>query len=449
MIHESRITQLNDAPVRADGDCVVYWMQQSQRARCNHALEYAIERANALGLPVIVCFGLTPSYPEATARHYRFMIEGLARTGAELARRGIPLAVEIGEPPAAALRWSQRAALLVADRGYLRTQRAWRAECAAAARCPVVQVESDVVVPLAVASDHHEYAAATLRPKIMRALPAFLHPLRARRPRHRWRGDLPAASDLPEPAALEQRLGVAPSPGPVAGLQGGTAAARRRLARFIRHDLDRYAAERSDPGRSCQSGLSPYLHFGQISPLEIALAVLATDSPGRDAFLEELIVRRELAMNHVWYREDYDRYECVPSWARDTLARHAADARPYVYPLEDLTAARTHDEAWNAAQRELVNTGAMHNYMRMYWAKKILEWSPGPEEAFRRALWLNNTYAVDGRDASSYTGVAWCFGLHDRPWGERAVFGTVRSMTAAGLARKFDMAAYLKRMAPR
>jgi deoxyribodipyrimidine photo-lyase len=253
--------------------------------------------------------------------------------------------------------------------------------------------------------------------------------------------------DLSDTDAALERLKLDHSVRPVRRFRGGTREARRRLRGFLETGLDGYAEGRSEPGAFQCSLLSPYLHFGQISPVEVALAVRdASDRAEADcrAYLEELVVRRELAANFVNFEADYDRYEALPKWARATLERHRSDPREPIYTRDELAGARTHDRYWNAAMREMVHTGFMHNYMRMYWAKKILEWSPGPEAAFQTTLYLNNRYFLDGRDASSYANVAWIFGLHDRPWAERRVFGKVRYMSASGLERKFDMAAYLR-----
>ncbi|MDH7499231.1 MAG: deoxyribodipyrimidine photolyase, partial [candidate division NC10 bacterium] len=230
------------------------------------------------------------------------------------------------------------------------------------------------------------------------------------------------------------------------GLQGGTSQARRHLRAFLQKRIDDYPEARNDPTRDSLSQMSPYLHFGQISPLWIALQVLRTGSPGREAFLEELIVRRELSMNFVFYNGHYDSYEGIPEWARRTLKDHEKETRPYLYDLQTLARARTHDPYWNAAQKEMVLTGKMHGYMRMYWGKKIIEWSRTPEEAFRAALHLNNQYEIDGRDPNGFAGVAWCFGKHDRPWGERSLFGMIRYMNDRGLRRKFDAEEYVKKI---
>jgi len=248
---------------------------------------------------------------------------------------------------------------------------------------------------------------------------------------------------------LEGPLRALRGAGRLASPRGGASEARRLLRAFVARKLRRYADERSDPGTDLLSHLSPYLHFGQVSPLEVALEVArAAGAPraAKDAFREELIVRRELSMNFCAMNDAYDSYDCLPAWARRTLAKHARDRRPYRYTPGQLERALTHDEHWNSAQREMVATGSMHSYMRMYWGKKIIEWMDDPRESFRVALHLNNKYAMDGRDPNSFAGVAWCFGKHDRPWGERPVFGQVRWMSADGLERKFDMDAYARRV---
>jgi deoxyribodipyrimidine photo-lyase len=253
--------------------------------------------------------------------------------------------------------------------------------------------------------------------------------------------------DLKDMDAVLRSLDIDPKVPPVSALfKGGCQEAKKRIRRFIRNHLTHYHAHSNQPQTDDISHMSPYLHFGQISPVYLALQIRRArqGSPiDREAYLEELIVRRELALNFVYYTSDYDRYSCLPEWARKTLARHAKDQRAVIYGREELEAAKTHDTYWNAAMREMKHTGFMHNYMRMYWGKKILEWSSTPEEAFDTALGINNKYFLDGRDPNSYAGVAWVFGKHDRAWSERPVFGKVRYMAASGLERKCDMRAYL------
>ena len=440
MIHPARLRILAERPDRR-GRFVLYWMQQAQRTRENHALEHAVELANARELPLVVGFGLTDDYPGANARHYAFMLQGLREVARELAERRIRFVVRRGSPDAVCLALAEHAAVVVSDVGYLRHQRAWRERVAKDAECPVIAVESDVVVPVEQASDKREYAARTLRPKIRRLWDEHLTRLK-RRPVAVDGRKLRVASDVDLDAP---ELDLDESVPPVRRFTGGASEARKRLRAFVRSRLDGYAEERSEPAAFRVSMLSPYLHFGQISPVDAALSVRDSNSgteADAGALLEELIVRRELAANYVWFEPNYDRFSALPDWAKKTLRKHAKDARPVLYDRNALEAAKTHDEHWNAAMREMIFTGYMHNTLRMYWAKKILEWSKSPEQALETTIALNNRYFLDGRDPSSYANVWWCFGLHDRPWGERPVYGTVRSMTAAGLERKFDMAAY-------
>ncbi len=446
MIHEDRIRWLNGGAPR-DGRYVLYWMQASCRAECNHALEYAIRLANERGKPVVACFGLTADFPEANARHYTFLLEGLRDAQRGLERRGIPLVIVRGSPDEVAVDLAREACLVVTDCGYLRIQRAWRARAAERMACALVQVESDVIVPVETASPKEAYAAATLRPRITALLSRFRVPVRETPLRSAPATDLPRSIDLRDPAAIVRALGVDRSVPPVAGVTGGAAKASHVLATFVEQKLRTYHDDRNDPSLRGQSGLSPYLHFGHIAPLQIVEAVKGRRGPGVKAFLEELIVRRELSMNFTHYNDAYDRFDGLPSWCRATLHAHQHDPRPYRYSIEQLDAAKTHDAYWNAAQTEMVRTGTMHGYMRMYWGKKILEWSDRPQEAFRTALLLNNKYQLDGRDPNSFAGVAWCFGKHDRPWAERPVFGMVRYMNAKGLERKFDIDGYVRRVA--
>jgi deoxyribodipyrimidine photo-lyase len=421
-------------------------MQAAQRTQDNLALEWAIREANALDVPLVVTFGLHPAYPGANQRHYAFMLEGLADVAAALRERNIGLVLRFGSPEVGTLALAQEAALLMLDRGYLRHQRAWAAQVAAEAPCAVLQAEDNVVVPVAVASDHQEYAARTLRPKVARQRDRFVALLP---PEDVRRGSLwldIEGEPMTDPATLLARLDAPPLDAPTPPFHGGQGEARARLAAFCERGLAAYHVRRNDPALDGISHLSPYLHFGQISPVRIALEARRVAGEGCETFLEELIVRRELAINYVLYQPAYDRWEGLPAWARATLEAHADDPRPALYTYDELAAASTHDPYWNAAQREMVLTGKMHGYMRMYWGKKILEWSPSPQIAQQWMLALNDTYELDGRDPNGYTGVAWCLGLHDRPWAPRPVFGNVRSMTATGLERKFDIGAYVRRI---
>lgn len=494
MIQNERIKALNDLPP-GTGKYVLYWMQQSGRAHYNHALEFALDRAHSLDLPLLVVFVLTDEYPEANLRHYRFLLEGLEDTRSRLARRSIQLVVLRGQPVPCVSAAALGAALVVCDRGYVRVQRRWRAEIARRLDCPCMQVESDVVVPVERAYPKEAYSAGILRPKLHGVLEEFLVGLPETPTthssldidigvlgfeEHSSKCEIVSSNSgrmglegppLAGPEGVEAELDIDRSVGPVGWIRGGTTAALTRLEEFLATKIDRFHERRNDPSVDYLSHLSPYLHFGHISPLYVVLQVMESsggglgstksseNSPGHTspappqapgegaaAFIEELVIRRELAMNFVYYNHEYDSYSCLPEWAQKTLSSHELDRRDYLYSLPQLEEADTHDPYWNAAQRELTGNGKMHGYMRMYWGKKILEWSPQPQVAFERALYLNNKYSLDGRDPNSFAGVAWCFGKHDRPWSERRVFGKTRYMNANGLKRKFDIEGYVQKL---
>ncbi len=445
MIQKERIKVLNKKEVKR-GAYVLYWMQASQRTECNHALEYAIIKANEFRKPILVFFGITDAFPEANERHYVFMLEGLREVEQSLEERGIQMVILHKSPEMGAVQLAKKASLAVVDRGYLKIQRRWRNDAARQMDCPLIEVETDVIVPVEEVSIKEEYAAATIRSKIHKKLNHFLVPLKQKDPA------IDSLSLDFESFVIENigralsKLGVDRSVKKVNSFHGGAKEALNQLEIFLEGKLDRFPEFRNDPTLDYLSHMSPYLHFGQISPLYVALKVLETDSPGKDAFLEELIVRRELSMNFVFYNGRYDSFEGLPEWARETLKDHQKDKRPYLYSLETLGSAKTHDPYWNAAQKEMVVKGKMHGYMRMYWGKKIMEWSRTPEEGFYAALYLNNKYELDGRDPNGFAGVAWCFGKHDRPWGERPIFGNVRYMNDNGLKRKFDAEEYVRMM---
>ena len=447
MIESTRIQPLNDRSPRQRGSFVLYWMQQSQREAHNPALEFAVREANRLDQPAVVLFVLMETYPEANERHFAFMLQGIREVAESLLERGLPLVARRGEPVETVLELGRDASTIVCDRGYLRHQRAWRESISEQATCAVVQVEGDVVVPADQASRRAEFAARTIRPKILEHRDDYLTTLRrikVKRPmkRHRFTIDF----DPFDPRTTLESLDIDRSIREVTRFAGGTSEARKHLRRFVSRGLVDYSEARNDPSDPRCSGLSPYLHFGQISPVEAASKVArahACSRADREAFLEQLVVRRELSINFVLNEPRYDRFSGLPEWARRTLRDHAGDERPYRYTLRKLESADTHDVYWNAAMKEMVRTGYMHNYMRMYWGKKIIEWSATPERAYRVILGLNNKYFIDGRDPNSYASVAWLFGLHDRPWTERAVFGKIRYMNAPGLERKFDIQSYV------
>jgi len=445
MIQKERIDKINMGRLRK-GRYVLYWMQAAQRAEYNHALEYAVLRANQLKLPLVVVFGITDSYPEANLRHYTFMLEGLIDVQKALEKRGIKVVIRHQSPELAATELSEKASVVVVDAGHTRIQKKWRQYAANNIDCLLEQVETNLIVPVTQASDKENFSAGTLRPRINKRLPQYLVNMKHSKP-------LKSSLDLKisdfsinNIETALSKLEIDRSVEPIKNFKGGNAEAKKRLTDFIKNKLDDYADSRNDPCLDATSNMSPYLHFGQISPLYIALKVMESNARGRQAYLEELIVRRELSYNFVYYNNNYDKFSCLPPWAKNTLNFHSRDKREYVYSLDELEHAKTHDPYWNAAQKEMVITGKMHGYMRMYWGKKILEWTKSPRQGFKIALFLNNKYELDGRDPNGFAGVAWCFGKHDRAWSEREVFGKIRYMNAAGLKRKFNPELYVEKV---
>jgi deoxyribodipyrimidine photo-lyase len=430
------------------GQSVVCWMQRAQRATDNPALDTAIHAANALGLPVVAFFGIAPAYPNANRRHDAFLADGLPDIARALRRRGAGFVVR-RHPDADVARFCDEAgaALVVGDENPLREPERWRQAAASRLRVPFWTVDADVVVPTSLLGKE-QYAARAIRPRLRPLIPRYLEARREPSARVAWREG--RIRGLPADRSTVDALIVNASAARVSSFRGGPVQARRVLQRFLRERLRGYAVGRNRPELDATSQLSPYLHFGHIGPREVARAVRDADAPreDRDAFLEEFIVRRELAVNFVRYNARYDSLEGCEPWARRTLEAHAVDRREPSYSLARLEAADTHDPLWNAAQAQMVETGWMHGYVRMYWAKKILEWTRDPAEAFARAVLLNDRYELDGRDPNGYTGVAWAVGgKHDRAWGpERPVYGTIRYMSYASTSRKFDCPGYIRRV---
>ncbi len=445
MIQPERINVLNDSPQRG-GKYVLCWMQAAQRTEYNHALEYAVRSANDLRKPVVVFFGINDKYPEANLRHYYFMLEGLREARRDLEDRGIRMVIRDESPDSGAVELAKDAATVVVDAGHLKIQKKWRANVAGHIECPMHEVETNLIVPVEVAASKENFSAGTFRPRITKQLDRYLVQLRRSRPKVDSLDMKFSAFDIEDIDKALSKLDIDRSVPKSSYFNGGTSEAKRRLNNFLRNKLERFDELRNDPTADYVSHMSPYLHFGQISPLHVALKVKEKSGSGSEAYLEELIVRRELSHNFVYYSNDYDKFACLHPWAINTLTFHRRDERQYVYSVEQFERAETHDPYWNAAQLEMLVTGKMHGYMRMYWGKKILEWSKNPRTAFRTALYLNNKYELDGRDPNGFAGVAWCFGKHDRAWAERQVFGKVRYMNAAGLKRKFDADAYVEKV---
>jgi len=427
---------------------VVYWMQTAQRETCNHALEVAAALANRLDVPLMVFFGIDPDFYGMNQRNVTFMLEGLTEMRSRLAARGITLSVRSGDLVTELCHATGVAtAAVVTDCGYLPYQRQLRQRAGEELLCPLLQVETEVMVPVAVAGNKEEYMARTIRAKLMSRYREFIVPPVRQQVKQTLDGDnTPFTLTWNTPDDIFKKLQIDRSVGAVDTFHGGYAVALTRLNDFIASGLPRYVAEHHDPNAAATSRLSPYLHFGQIFAGEVCQAVeQAVGVAGAADFIEELLVRRELAVNFAIYNPNSDNFHCLPEWAVNTLRQHCHDPREHVYTPDVLERAETHDSAWNAAQTEMVRTGYMSSYMRMYWGKKIMEWIVEPEEAYNIILQLNNKYELDGRDPNALAGVAWCFGKHDRPWPERPIYGTVRSMTYHGLSEKFDLPTYIAR----
>ena len=444
----SRVRTLKDLPL-AQGS-VVYWMSRDQRVGDNWALLYAQRKALEQKAPLAVVFCLLPKFLDATTRHYAFMLDGLREVESALLRKGIAFFLLTGDPVVEIPRFvqTQKVALLVTDFSPLTVSRRWKQGVTRRIQIPFHEVDAHNVVPCWEASPKLEFGAYTIRPKINRVLGRYLTDIPPLK-RH------PVAWGAPPKLVAWEHLGAQmawdPSVGRVQSLESGQKAAAKTLRRFIAQRLSVYAEARNDPTLEGQSELSPYLHFGQIGAQRVALSIRAarSESSSSSAFLEELIIRRELSDNYCWYNPRYDAFEGFPAWAQKTLNEHRKDRREYVYELPEFEEAGTHDELWNAAQRQMVRTGKMHGYMRMYWAKKILEWTRSPEEALAIGIYLNDRFSIDGRDPNGYVGLAWSIGgVHDRAWAERPVFGKIRYMNANGCRRKFDVDAYVRAWSP-
>jgi deoxyribodipyrimidine photo-lyase len=444
MVKEGRVRMLNKGHER--GGPVVYWMSRDQRVRDNWALLFAQEVALSRKESLAVLFCLVPKFLDATMRQYVFMLKGLQAVERDLKAKNIHFYLRPGPPEVEIPRFvqEQRVGVLVTDFDPLRIKRAWKNAVAEKTEIPFHEVDAHNIIPCWIASPKQEYGAYTLRPKIRRILSEYLEdfPDLKRHPIG-WKGD----ADTIEWGALEKSLDVDRTVPEVDWLRSGERAARSVLREFVRKKLGRYDGHRNDPNQDALSDLSPYLHFGQISAQRVALEVAKVGGVihSREAFLEELIVRRELSDNFCFYNPNYDGFEGFPDWAKKTLNEHRKDRRDHIYSLEEFEAAMTHDSLWNSAQRQMMMQGKMHGYLRMYWGKKILEWTTSPEEAMRVAIYLNDRYELDGRDPNGYVGVSWCVGgVHDRAWPERPIFGKIRYMSYNGCKSKFDVKAYVE-----
>lgn len=443
--NDPRITMRRRGQPDSSGQCVVYWMQRSQRALDNFALEVAVRLGNELGKPVVVFFAPVPFYPGANQRSFHFLAEGVRDIADGLAHRNVGFCFR-PYPEHQLLKFCDevRPAIVVGDENPLREPEQWRQRVADRLRIPFWTVDSDVIVPSRLLEKEH-FAARTIRPRILELLPRFLAQPENTEAHIAWSKPSGLRSedlddDFTRDWALDRTVSA------VNTWQGGTTEAVRHLLEFVRSKLSVYPYTRNRPEIDGTSRLSPYLHFGHLGPHTVAMAVRGADAPemAKQAFLEQLIVRRELAINFVRFNPLYDSLECMERWAERSFAQHASDPRTIIYSDDRLEHAETHDPLWNAAQKQMLLTGWMHNYLRMYWAKKILEWSPSIASAYNRAIWLNDRYELDGRDPNGYAGIAWAIvGKHDRPWFDRPVFGQIRYMSLASTGRKFDSKRYI------
>ena len=441
-MNHKRVKQMKSGDESAGA--VVYWMQRDQRVQDNWALIFAQNKALENKVPLIVVFCLVPEFLGATIRQYDFMLKGLEQVEEKLAKYNVPFQLLSGLPgkEIPAYLKTMKAGALVSDFNPLKIARLWKKEILDATGISFYTVDAHNIVPAWEASDKEEFAAYTIRPKIHRALPEYLDSFPELK---RMESSNLDKTDNDWSKARDS-LKIDFSVKAVDWLIPGEKAALDMLKNFLNEKLDRYDTERNDPTKEASSNLSPYLHFGQISAQRIALdsQVFIEQGDSLKSFQEELIVRRELADNYCFYNLNYDSFDGIRDWAKTTLNEHRKDKREYIYSGDDFEGADTHDDLWNAAQFQMMKAGKMHGYMRMYWAKKILEWSKSPEEAFETAIYLNDKYELDGRDPNGYTGVAWSIGgIHDRAWAERPVFGKIRYMNYNGCKRKFDVKQYI------
>ncbi len=424
------------------GKYIIYWMQGAFRLCYNHSLEFAIYLSNELQLPLVVLVILNLSYPEANYRSFRFFLEGVEDIYNKLKDRNISLHLRVGEFDKVMDQYKNLAHIIITDKSYLLYLKLTKLEILKSINATCYEVDTNLLVPVEIASNKIEYGAYTLRPKIQKIYEKFLNdfldfeykgpyvePMIEVNFKHYFDTELKNKTEYVAPIELN----------------GGQKAAEGVLRDFIQNKFSYYLQHRSDPTLSVESNLSFYLHFGHISPIKILRQLPKADYKNYEAFFEQLIVRRELAHNFTFYADSNKFFNYLPLWAKNTLNEHKNDKKDYIYDKEAFEKAATHDKYWNAAQVELLKTGKIHNYMRMYWGKKIIEWSKNLTEAYTTMIYLNNKYALDGRDPNSYASILWCFGLHDRPFRERNIFGKVRYMSENGLKSKFDIEKYCQK----
>jgi deoxyribodipyrimidine photo-lyase len=448
---DPRVTVRRKGGVDANGRCVVYWMQRAQRALDNPALDVAVRAANTLNQPIVIFFAPVPFYPHANLRHYAFLGQGIPDIAERARKRGIGFALR-RYPEHSLVKFCDevKASLVVGDENPMREPRHWRELAAKKLGVPLWTVDADVMVP-SQSLEKEQYAARIIRPRLQQRLTQLQEKDGNPKATVEWETS-PGLQVLPDDGSIDITEGwkdLDRSVQPVNSFRGGTGEALKLLREFVTHKLEHYPERHGKPEMDGTSRLSPYLHFGHIGPRTVVQAVERSKASrtSKDDFLDQLITWRELSINFVYFNPLYDSIESAPDWAHKTLAKHARDARPFTYTRQQLEHAQTHDDLWNAAQQQMLHAGWMHNYMRMYWAKKILEWSSSPAVAYQTCVYLNDKYFLDGRDPDGYAGIAWSIaGKFDRPWFERPVFGLIRYMSGDAARKKFDAQKYIEQM---
>lgn len=428
----------------------------NRRVEFNHALLYAVEIANRLSLPVLFYEGLTCTYEYANGRLHTFILQAVPETARRLKKAGIGYAFYLRRKRESRndvlYQLAKYAAAVVTDDYPTFIARRHNARVPDKLDAAYYVVDSSCVVPMQEIPER-QYAAYTIRPRIHRLLPKYLHAPDALKVKKRFSGGIPdfhtqvTDENIPE---LVRSCEIDHSVSPSLSFRGGTLTAQKLLKYFLENNLRRYAQERNEPSEHATSHMSPYLHFGQISSLEIALATQEYAHHHKliaSEYLEELIVRRELAFNYTRHVDDPQNLKNLPEWCQQNMRKHARDKRNPAYTPRQIELAETYDELWNATQKEMILRGKIHGYYRMYWGKKIIEWSPAYQEAVDTMVHIHGKYALDGRDPNTYTNILWCFGLHDRPWPERPIFGKMRYMSLEGMKRKTNTRAYIEEIA--
>lgn len=440
MFNQSRIRKINEKEI--ENGPIVYWMSREQRTCNNWSLLYAQELAIKKKQMLVVVFTLSSSFLGATFRQYDFMIRGLQEVETNLNKLKIPFVLLCEDPVSDLLVYTSKinAGVIICDFDPLRIKMNWRSEVAKKSSCAVYEVDAHNIVPCWLASNKAEFGAYTIRPKIKKLLPEFLtsYPKLKKQTikfvtnRINWKN-------------VYKILKIDESVKTVNWIKPGEKNARTQALFFINNKLKDYEQNRNNPNLEAQSNLSPYLHFGHISAQEIAFKV--KDDIRALSFLDELIIRKELSDNFCYFQTKYDSSEAFPNWAKETIEKHKKDKREYIYTMKQLENSKTHDDLWNAAQAELVKKGTMPGYLRMYWAKKILEWTKTAVDAQKIAINLNDKYQLDGRDPNGYAGIAWSIGgVHDRAWFEKNIFGKIRYMNFNGCKSKFNINEYIKKV---